>query len=226
MKQTGIILIFIAASNWLFAQDHMIQGIVHTLDRIPLIGAGIEVKSTGQSVYTDSLGKFIAFCEPKDKLKISAGGFYNQNVKVSENTKLVAVNLKMKPGEKEQEYAIGYGYVSEENRTNAISGVNTTDDYSFTKYTNIYDMIRGQLAGVQVTNGEIIIRGTNSFQGSSAALIVVDGIIVDGEYLNTLSPMEVKRIDVIKDGGSAVYGSRGANGVVLIETRKGGDEVK
>ena len=94
------------------------------------------------------------------------------------------------------------------------------------KYSDIYDLIRDQVAGAQIKNGEIIIRGDRSFQGSSAALIVVDGVIWDSEALRTLSPIQVKSIDAIKDGSAAVYGSRGANGVILIETIKGGEEIK
>jgi len=90
----------------------------------------------------------------------------------------------------------------------------------------MYDLLISQFAGVQITNGEIIIRGNRSFQGSSAALIVVDGVISDTDILRTISPIDVKSISVIKDGSSAIYGSRGANGVLIIETRKGGDEIK
>ncbi len=225
MKKICILLTFIFVSMFLHAQDHVIHGVVHTLDKIPLIGAEIKVKSTKQSVFTDSLGNFTAFCNSEDKLKVVAKGFYNQNVKIAGSTKVVAVNLNLKPGEKQREYAIGYGYVSEEDRTNALAGVNT-DYTSFSKYSDIYDLIRGQLAGVQIKNGEIIIRGDRSFQGSSAALIVVDGVIWDSETLRTLSPIQVKSIDAIKDGAAAVYGSRGANGVILIETLKGGEEIK
>lgn len=225
MKKTGIIFLFIFISNWLNAQDHIIQGVVHTFDRIPLIGAEIKVKSTKQSVLTDSLGNFVIYCNSEDKLKVRAKGFYNQNVKVNKNIKVVAVNLKLKPGEKQQEYAIGYGYVSAEDLTNAVTGVNTTDA-SFLKYSDIYHLIRDQVAGVQIKNGEIIIRGDRSFQGSSAALIVVDGVIWDSETLRTLSPIQVKSITAIKDGGAAIYGSRGANGVILIETLMGGEEIR
>ncbi|MFC2116075.1 TonB-dependent receptor plug domain-containing protein [Bacteroidota bacterium] len=225
MKKTGIIVFFIFVSNLLSAQDHLIRGVVHTFDSIPLIGAEIQVKSTKQSVLTDTFGNFIVFCNSEDRLKVMARGFYNQNVKINENTKLVAVNLTLKPGEKKREYAIGYGYVSDEDKTTAVTGLNTNDP-SYQRYSDMYDLIRGQFAGVQITNGEIIIRGAKSFMGSSAALIVVDGVIMDAEYLNTLSPIQVKSIDVIKDGSAAVYGSRGANGVILIETRKGGDEIK
>ena len=225
MKIISIVLIFIFASTWLFAQDHIIQGVVHTLDKIPLIGAEIKVKSTRQSVLTDSLGNFVILCNSEDKLKVFARGFYPQNVKITENIKFAAVNLKLKPGEKQRQYAIGYGYVSGEDLTNAVAGLNTTDA-SFLKYSDIYDLIRDQVAGVQITNGEIIIRGNRSFQGSSAALVVVDGVIWDSESLRTLSPIHVKSIDAIKDSGAAVYGSRGANGVILIETIKGGEEIK
>jgi TonB-dependent SusC/RagA subfamily outer membrane receptor len=203
----------------------MVQGVVHTFENIPLTGVEVYVKSTKKSVLTDSVGHFIVNCYADDKLKIKAKGFYDQHVKIPKNTKVVAVNLKIKPGDRHRKYAIGYGYVSEEDLTSAITGIDT-DNTSYSNYSNIYDLIRDRVAGAQVSNGEIILRGNNSFNSSSAALIVVDGVIVDSEYLNTLSPVQIKSIDAIKDGTSAIYGSRGANGVILIETKKGGDEIK
>ncbi len=225
MKRVSIILICIFASNFLLAQDHIIQGVVHTLDKIPLIGAKIQVKSSRRSVYTDSLGNFAVNCSPKDRLKIMARGFYTQNVRVTENIKLVAVNLKLRPGLRSQEYAIGYGYVTDRDRSSAVTGVNTSNP-SYLKYSNMYDLIRGELPGVQVANGEIKIRGVSSLNSSSTPLIVVDGVISDYDVLDILSPIHVKRIDVIKDASSAVYGDRGANGVIIIETKKGGEELK
>jgi TonB-dependent SusC/RagA subfamily outer membrane receptor len=86
----------------------------------------------------------------------------------------------------------------------------------------MYDLL--QSMGAQVAGGDIVLRGSTSFGGSSAALIVVDGGIVDGGYLRTLNPKDVKNVNLIKDGSSAVYGSRGTNGVVVIETKKGGEK--
>jgi TonB-dependent SusC/RagA subfamily outer membrane receptor len=223
MKKTGIILLIIFASYTLYAQGRYVQGFVHTLDNIPLIGAEINVKSTKKSVFTDSVGHFIAHCYTGDKLKIKARGFYDQKVKIAQNTKVVAVNLKLKPGEKNRKYAIGYGYVTEEDKTMSVSGVNTTDE-KFLRYNNMYELIRDYVPGAQEINGEIVLRGDRSFQGSNAALIVVDGTIVDASYLDGLPPVDVKSVDVLKDGSAAVYGSRGANGVILIETKRGGDE--
>lgn len=205
------------------AQEKVIRGMVTTFDSIPLIGAQVVVKSSKTMVLTDTLGNFTVSCNTKDKLKVSANGFFNQTVKLKEPVKIVAVNLKLKPGERGRSVAIGYGHVLDKDKLNSIASLNYKDT-DFSQYQDMYDLIRGKFAGVEIVNGEIIVRGVNSFHGSSAALIVLDGVIVDNDMLTTLHPIEVKSIDILKDGGSAIYGSRGANGVVLIETKKGGDQ--
>lgn len=225
MKNFGIILILLLISNLNYAQEHFIQGVVHAFENVPMIGAEIRVKSTKQSVLSDSTGQFIVTCYAEDKLKIRAKGFYGQNVKVGPNTKYVAVNLKIRPGEQNLENAIGYGYISDRDKTTAVSTVNP-DNTSYSRYRDMHNLLISEFAGVQIMNGEVIIRGVNSFSSSSAALVVVDGVISDSDALLTMSPLEVKSISVIKDGSAAIYGSRGANGVILIETRKGGDEIK
>jgi TonB-dependent SusC/RagA subfamily outer membrane receptor len=204
------------------AQERIIHGIVTTFDSIPLIDAEVQVRSTKQKVLTDTLGRFSVAVNPGDRLKVSATGFFNQKVKLEDKTRFAAINLKLKPGEKNREYAIGYGHVSDRDKLNALATLNS-NDLDFSQYSNIYDLIKGRFAGVQVVNGEIIIRGINSINSSSAALIVVDGVPVDGNALGSIPPVQVKSINVIKDGSSAIYGSRGANGVVLIETKRGDD---
>ena len=88
-------------------------------------------------------------------------------------------------------------------------------------YSDIFDLIRGQFPGVSVANDEVIIRGASSINMSSEALYVVDGIITND--ISWISPGDVKTIDIIKDSQASFYGSRGANGVVVIELRRGGD---
>lgn len=220
---TPIILITAVCLTMLTtAQDRIIHGIVTTFDSIPLIDAQVQVRSTRQTVSTDTLGRFSVAVNPDDRLRVSASGFFNQRVKLEEKTKFAAINLKLKPGDKNREYAIGYGHVSDRDKLNALASLNS-NDMDFTQYSNIYELIKGRFAGVQVVNGEIIIRGINSINSSSAALIIVDGVPVDGSALNSIPPVQVKSINVIKDGSSAIYGSRGANGVVLIETKRGND---
>jgi TonB-dependent SusC/RagA subfamily outer membrane receptor len=218
MKKIPVLLMLVFTSVIIQAQERVIHGIVNTLDSIPLIGVEIKVQSTKQIVLTDSLGRFSAACNKEDKLKLKANGFYTENVKVTEKARIVAINMKLKPGAKPQNYAIGYGYVSEQDKTTPGSKMNIKEsDYS--KYNNVYEIIRTM--GAQVVNGDIILRGDKSFQSSSAALIVVDGVIADYDYLRTLRPVDIKSIDILQDPASAVYGSRGANGVVQIETIKG-----
>ena len=205
------------------AQDRIVHGIVTTFDSIPLVGAEIIVKSTKQVVKTDTLGKFSVGVVSNDKLKVKANGFNSANIKLKDNIKVVAVNLKLKPGEKGRAYAIGYGHVLDEEKLNAVSQLNK-DDVDFSQYSSMHELIRGRFAGVQVqSNGDIVIRGINSLNASSAALIVVDGMPVDKSILFSLPPIQVKSINIIKDGSSAIYGARGANGVVIIETRRGND---
>lgn len=205
------------------AQDRVVHGRVFTFDSIPLIDAEVKVKSTKQTILTDTTGKFAVAVNPKDVLKVSAKGFYTQKVKLADNTKAAIINLKLKPGDKNREIAIGYGHVSDSEKLNSVANLNSSD-LDFSQYSNMYDLIKGRFAGVQIVNGEIIIRGVNSLNSSSAALIVVDGVAVSDGVLNTLPPVQVKSINVIKDGSAAIYGSRGANGVVIIETKKGSDD--
>jgi len=219
MKTVITVLVLVIFSiTVIHAQDRVVYGVVHTLEKIPLTGVEIQIQSTKQKIYTDSLGNFAAGCNQKDKLKLRANGFYNQNIKIHENTKFVAVNLKVKPGKKQQDYAIGYGYVSEQDKTTSISNMHVTES-DYAQYHSLYDIVRSM--GAEVRNNEIIIRGTKSFQGSSAALIVVDGVISDYDHFSSLRPVEIKRIDILRDAAASIYGSRGANGVVLIETLKG-----
>lgn len=205
-------------------QEQIMHGTITTFDSIPLIGASVEVLSTKQKVLSDTLGNFLVVCSNKDKLKVTAHGFYDQKVKVNSSIKSVAVNLRLKPGEKNREYAIGYGHVSDKEKLVAVANLNK-NDVDFSQYSNMYELLRGRFSGVQVAGTQIIIRGVSSINGSNAALIVVDGTPMDSGVLSSIPPVNVKSVSVLKGGGAAIYGTRGANGVVLIETKKGGDDL-
>ena len=205
-------------------QEQIMHGTITTFDSIPLIGASVEVLSTKQKVLSDTLGNFSVGCSNKDKLKITAHGFYDQKVKLNSSIKFVAVNLKLKPGEKNREYAIGYGHVSDKEKLVAVANLNK-NDVDFSQYSNMYELLRGRFSGVQVAGNSIIIRGISSINGSNAALIVVDGTPMESSILSSIPPVHVKNISVLKGGSAAIYGTRGANGVVLIETKKGGDDL-
>ena len=217
---TGIIVVSLQLLS--FGQERTIKGLVTTFDSILISNATVVVKSTKQEVKTDSLGEFTVVCKPKDKIKVAAHGFYTRNVKIKPEINIALVNLQLMPGPENREYAIGYGHVKDEERLNAISSLNNSD-LNFSQYTSIYELIRGKFPGVQIENGDIIIRGKISINGSSAALIVVDGIVSEKTVLQSITPNDVKSINIIKDGAASIYGAMGATGVVLIDTKRGGE---
>jgi len=217
--QTIISSIFVFNSTFLlFGQEKVIHGKITTFDSIPLINASIKVKSTKKIVLSDTLGIFTVFCFPKDKLKVTAGGFSSQNVKIEGEIKYVSVNLKFKPGPQNRELAIGYGHVKDKDKLDAMSSINEKD-MDFSHYSDIYDLIRGRFPGVQIIGGEIIIRGQSSLTLSNAALLVVNGMPVDQGYFGSIHPIEIKSINVLKGTSASIYGARGANGVVVVETK-------
>ena len=207
---------FIQAES--LAQTKMLSGEVFTFDSIPLINANIKVKSTKQEVKTDANGRFTAECASKDVLTVSANGFYSQKVKLEEESGNLNVKLKLKAGDKNVDAAIDNGHVSNTESFKVLANkINSGEDFS--QYNNIYEIIQGKFAGVQVVNGEIFIRGGSS-GSNNAALVVVDGVISNSTILTDLPTSLVKKVSIIKDGNTALYGSQGANGVVLVETKR------
>lgn len=210
-----------------FAQEKTLVGKVTTFDSIPLIGVKVTVKSSGQTALTDTLGRFLVLCNKEDKVNVEADGFYSKKIKVEKAMRLLLVNLKLKNGDTNLDQAekyvnVGYGKSSARDLLYSVSSLNK-DKVDFSLYTNMYDLIQGQFAGVRVEGNKIVIRGNKTFQGveSDAALLVVDGVIVNEADFASISPLDVESVDVLKDASSSVYGSRGANGVVLVETKKG-----
>ena len=210
----------------LSGQDRTIQGKVTTFDSIPLYGAKIRVKSTQEVVATDSFGVFTVQCQSGDKLKVSAMGFSSRKVHVKDPVKYVLVNLALKPGEKNEELAaavaVGYGYVMDKNKLQAIAQLNE-NEMDFSKFSDIYDIIKSRFPGVQVTGtNDIIIRGaTASEGGSNTALLIVDGVEMDSRDFGYISTADISSINILKDASTAVYGIRGANGVVIVVTKRG-----
>ena len=155
------------------------------------------------------------------QLKVSAKGFFSQKVKIEENIRYAAINLSMRPGEKSRQHAIGYGHVSDAGKLNAVSS-SSNNDIDFSRYQDMQELIRGKFAGVQIINNEIVIRGIGikGMSSSAGALVVINGVSRPGSAFWNMSPMQIKSINIIKDGSAAVYGINGANGVVVVETKQ------
>jgi TonB-dependent SusC/RagA subfamily outer membrane receptor len=203
-----------------YSQERTLTGFVTTLESIVVVNAQVKVLSSKATVLTDSVGKFEVSCLRHDKIKVSAKGFKSQKVKIDEKTKEVFINLTFNPTEKNIERAVGYGYIKDEDQTYAISSTRNNGKNDFTMYTNMIDVIVNISPSVVYRNGGFVIRGAGSLLSSNNALIVIDGNAVNISQLNALPPLAVKSVDILKGAASAIYGSRGANGVIVIITKK------
>lgn len=213
---------FIIHPGW--SQQRNIKGSVSTFKSLVVIGATIEVNSTGQKVLSDSLGFFEVTVVEKDKIKVSASGFKTTKVKINQNTSFAEVDLKIKQTENALDEAVNMGHI--QNREHLISVIQLDNkDLDFSRYNSMYDVIGGRFPNVEIqANGDIIIRGKNSLAQSDAALVVIDGVVTDNSALNNVAPSSVKSIHILKGSEAARYGSRGANGIVEVKTLRGGEK--
>ncbi len=198
----------------------------------PMIGVSVVVKGTTRGAITDINGQFTIDANEGDILEISYIGFVAQEVVIGSESSY-AVNLRPDSELLDEVVVIGYGKQKKSHLTGAISKV-VNEQLDQIPIARVDDALVGQISGVniQMSNpaaGEapdIRVRGQGSISSDSNPLIVVDGIAVgtDSDYLASLDMNDVESIEVLKDAASsAIYGSRGANGIIMITT-KGGKE--
>lgn len=208
-------------------QARKITGVVKDASGEPIIGANILVKGTTTGVITDIDGKFSLNDIPLGSiLEISYIGYDNQEVKVKDAAPL-AIFLKENSTLLEELVVIGYGTVRKRDLTGAVSQINA-DQIQKGPATNILQSVQGRIAGFQVTptsgqpgaGTDVLIHGTQSINGTNAPIYVIDGTI--SENIGNLNPQDIETFTVLKDASAvAIYGSRAANGVVVINTKRG-----
>ncbi|RHR36803.1 SusC/RagA family TonB-linked outer membrane protein [Parabacteroides sp. AF18-52] len=204
-----------------------ISGIVKDERGEPVIGANVVVKGTTNGTVTDMDGKYTLEVSPGAVLQISYIGYNTQEVKVG-SVNVVNVSLREDSEALDEVVVIGYGTVKKSDLTGAVGSVQMKD-VSQVGITSADRALQGQIAGVQVNArtgqpGEammIRVRGSNSLAGGNEPLYVIDGMPV--ESMNSdINPEDILSMEVLKDASStAIYGSRGANGVVMITTKRG-----
>ncbi len=209
-------------------QAQNVTGIIQDSNGEPLIGASVQVVGTTIGTITDVDGKFEIAANKGDEIKISYIGFTDQYITVGDDMNLT-IALTDNSQLVDEVVVIGYGSQKKSHLTGAISKV-VNKDLEEIATARIDEALVGQVSGVniQATEGEagsaptIRIRGTGSMVASSDPLIVVDGLIVDNDFLGNLDMNDVESFEVLKDAASsAIYGSRGGNGVILITTKDG-----
>lgn len=239
-KLTMLLTYFLIGISTITAQVAKVTGIVTSAsDGEPVVGAAVAVKEVPTlGVATDLEGKFTFTNLPKEAktLVVSYMGMITQEARVSANMRIV---LQEDAELLEDVMIVAYGTTKREAKTGSIVTV-ASDQIAEIPASSIDKMLAGKLAGVQITsssgqpgsNSQIRIRGTSSINSGNEPLYVVDGIpVMDGDqssFTNTnnpiamISPEDIESITVLKDAASAsVYGSRAANGVILITTKSG-----
>ena len=227
-KTTALLCLCMLMPLTLLAQEMLkVQGTVTDASGEPLIGVNVRTSSSRAGAVTDMDGNYTIEVSPKATLVFSYVGFESLTEAVK-GRKKINVTMKEDAGVLNEVVVIGYGTMDKKELTSAISHVGEKDFLTISSLDPSM-MIQGKVAGVSITNtgagdpnnqASIQIRGVSSRSAGLGPLIVIDG--VPGGNLTNINPNDIASFDVLKDGAaSAIYGTRGSNGVIVVTTKKG-----
>lgn len=205
-----------------------ITGNVKDINNMPLPGVNIIVKNTSNGTQTDFDGAFTIKANTGDILVFSYVGMKTVEITVDSQSTYDVI-LEEDAAELEAVVVVGYGTQKRSDVTGAIASV-SAEKLITQPFNNAFEALQGKAAGVDITSsqrpgtiGTIRIRGNRSLTASNSPLYVVDGIpLLSASSIETLNPRDIESIDILKDASStAIYGSRGANGVIIVTTKQG-----
>lgn len=243
MKYLGIMSVSLACAGPLFATSVqpfagvtvVQQSVVTVKGQVvdekgePIIGANVIVEGTTNGMITDLDGNFSLQCPVGSTLKTSYIGYLARTVKVTGNMNALKITLKEDTETLDEVVVVGYGTMKKSDLTGSVASVNA-EEMMKRNPVNLGQGLQGAAAGVSVirSSGDpeggfsIRIRGVATVNGSADPLYVVDGVQV-GTSIDFLNPNDVESIEILKDASAtAIYGTRGANGVIMITTKNGG----
>lgn len=226
-KPIRVLLLFLFIPLWLSAQNISVKGVVKDTKGDPLIGVSVMEKGTSNGIVTDLDGQYTLNVSAKAKLDFSYLGYITQTVDVGGRTKIDII-MQENAQVLDQVVVIGYGTQRKEAVTGSVASIKG-DAIREMAASDVSSALYGRLAGVDMSQTsskpgapmQIRIRGTRSLSASNDPLIVLDGIPFAGS-MSDINPSDIKSIDILKDASAtAIYGSRGANGVLLITSNRG-----
>ena len=223
LKSLFLLVCLLLSGNTVFAQEKIVTGVITDSFNEPLIGVSVVVQGTSNGVVTDMNGKYSIKATPGSTLQFSYVGMEKQSIKVGSQN-VINVQLKDDSQMLAETVVIGYGSAKKRDLTGSITNIKG-DEIANKPVANPLSALQGKVAGVQVINSgkagedpEIRVRGTNSINGYKP-LYVVDGLFNDN--INFLNPQDIESMEILKDPSSlAIFGVRGANGVIIITTKK------
>lgn len=220
-------MIVLSAGALALAQNKRISGTVKGVDGKPIAGATVLVEGTSIGTTTNAEGRFSVQAPADGTLVVSFIGYASKSVNIAGKTRL-DIALKEDTHAIDDVIVVAYGTAKKESFTGSVAVVKG-EELEHRKVSNVTKALDGLAPGVQVTSGSgqpgsgttVAIRGFGSINASSTPLYVVDGIPYDG-VISAINPDDIASISILKDASASVlYGARGANGVVLINTKKG-----
>jgi TonB-linked SusC/RagA family outer membrane protein len=224
-------LLLVLAVQIGFAQTKTVTGNVTDADGLPLPGVNILVKGTNTGTQSDFDGKYSIKASADQTLVFKYLGFKTQEIPVGSKS-TVDVSMVVDAAELSEVVVVGYSTSTKQSFTGTAKKVDG-DLLNRKNVSNVSQALAGEAAGVRVINtsgqpgsaAQVRIRGIGSVNGNTAPLYVVDGVIYNGS-INAIDPNNIESTTVLKDAAAtAVYGSRGANGVIVINTKRGSSEV-
>lgn len=232
LRPLGLLFLLCFVPLWTFAQTISVTGVVSDSSGEPIIGASVLEEGTTNGTITDLDGKFTLKVPPQGKIVVSFIGYQSQTLDIGGKT-YFSVTLKDDSQLLSEVVVIGYGTQRREAVTGSVASMKG-DELRAVQTGNLSSALQGRVAGVDMAQTsskpgasmQIRIRGTRSLNASNDPLVVLDGIPFAGS-LSDINPSDIKSLDILKDASStAIYGSRGANGVIMVTTNKGYTEQK
>lgn len=227
--QIFLLIIFTFFSIVASAQKATISGVVKDANGEPLIGVSVIIKGTTKGTITNMNGQYsIESVTPKDVLSFTYVGYDSQSESVG-NRKIINVTMSENNKLLDEVVVVGYGTQKKSDLTGSVVTVKASEMNAIPT-TSVAEMLRGQAAGVVVTQNsnrpgggsDILIRGKKSLTGSNAPLFIVDGVPVTN--IDDFNSQDIESVEVLKDASSqSIYGARASNGVILVTTKKGAD---
>lgn len=226
-KSLRLLFLFFLIPALAFSQNISVNGVVKDIAGEPIIGVSVVESGTTNGTITDTDGKFSISVSPQGKLTFSFIGFVMQTINVSGRNRIDVI-LEEDNKMLEEVVVIGYGTQRKEAVTGSVASMQGNVIRQI-QTGNVTSALAGRVAGVQLSQAnskpgadmQIRIRGTRSLTGDNAPLVVLDGIPFGGT-IGDINPNDIKSIDILKDASAtAIYGSRGAGGVVIVTTYKG-----
>ena len=229
IKTLATLLVLLAGAASLSAQSLTVTGTVSDATGYPLPGAAVIVEGTANGAITDPDGRYeLRGVRTDASLTVDILGYKGQTVKVAGRS-VIDFILEEDSMMLEETVVVGYGQVKKSDLTGSVASVKA-EKITDVPANSVDALLQGRVAGVQVTNASqdpgasstVRIRGNSSLNGSNSPLVVIDGFPYgEAGALSQINPQDIISMEVLKDASaSAIYGSRGANGVILITTRK------